>query len=194
MFDNFSIFCHFNNLCSILWDFDILHSIFCPFDILCFRSFAFDILPLRYFVFDILRGRYFVIRYYAIRYFAFSIFCDFDILRLDILRLRYSAISISCDFDILLSIFCVRYFAIPYFVFRYFFPEPIGKCVKRGIRKLFDSIRSKLLATRVTGYQFRFPTYSSHKKRNAWSSPTSLFPCLRWNNRRLPADSTDNHP
>ena len=139
----FSMFCHYNNLCSTYYDFDILHSIFCPFDIL-----SFDIISRRYFLclsifclFDILRS--ILCPFDNLRsIFCHSIFCpsifcivdilQFDVMRFDILRFRYlptrySATSIFCDFDILrLRYFafdiCVRHFAI--FCFRYFVRNP----------------------------------------------------------------------
>ena len=74
-----------------------------------------NVLPLQYFVFDIVALD-----------FSFSIFCIFDISRLDILRLQYSEISIYYDFDMLL-----RYFGSIFF-FSIFDPEHGGEGVDRG--------------------------------------------------------------
>ena len=122
MFDNLlSMFCHFNNLRSILSDFDILPvryfvfryyatsifclSIFCRYcflDILSFQYFAFDV-----FSFDTLR----------------SIVCPFNMLR----SMFYHSISCarySVRRYLAWSVFAIRYYAIRYFAFRYFVRNP----------------------------------------------------------------------
>ena len=77
-------------------------SIFSFLVILSLRYFVTSTYCLQYFAFDILSDDILRIRYFAIRYYAYSIFCDFDILRL----------QTFFSFEILRAIFCNSIFCV----------------------------------------------------------------------------------
>ena len=102
----FSIYCKFDTSRSTFCYFDILLSMFCLFDILSFRYIAFDILPRLYCIIWIFCFRYFVRWYFTYSISCGSILCisgilRLDILKLDILHFRHNTPSIFCDFDVL---------------------------------------------------------------------------------------------